>query len=320
MKKAALITIMLLAAAVFAMSLVAKEKPAKEMKYPQKYSELTEEEARVIVHKGTEAPFSGRFVSHKQDGTYTCKQCGEPLFSSDAKFDSKSGWPSFDDAIPGAVKEIPDADGVRTEIVCANCGAHLGHVFVGEGFTDKNTRHCVNSISLDFEPKEVDDSATQETAIFAGGCFWGVQYHLDKAKGVLSTTVGYIGGKTKQPSYEDVSHHNTGHVEAVKVVFDNRKTSFEKLAKLFFEIHDPTQVNRQGPDVGEQYKSVIFYTSDKQKEVAEKLIKKLKKKGFSVATELIPASTFWKAESYHQNYYEKKNQEPYCHAKVDRFQ
>lgn len=315
MKQGAIIIIMLLIASALAFQLVAKENKAK-----MNHSKLTDREAYVIEQKGTEAPFSGKYVHHKEDGTYTCKRCGAPLFESDTKFDSRSGWPSFDDAIKGAVKEVPDADGERTEIVCATCGAHLGHVFVGEGFTGKNTRHCVNSVSLNFLPKEVDDTSNQETAIFAGGCFWGVQYHLDKAKGVISTTVGYIGGKTESPTYEEVCSHGTGHIEAVQVVFDKTKTSFEKLARLFFEIHDPTQMNRQGPDVGEQYKSAIFYANEKQKEVAGKLIDQLKKKGFNVVTELIPATTFWTAESYHQDYYEKKNQEPYCHAKVERFQ
>jgi len=315
MNRAVIFGIPILAASVFALSLVAKEDHST-----MKHTELTPLERHVIEDKGTEKPFSGRFVHHKESGTYTCKRCGASLFKSSAKFDSHSGWPSFDDAIPGAVKEVPDADGFRTEIVCANCGAHLGHVFTGEGFTAKNTRHCVNSVSLNFEPKEVNDKPQHESAIFAGGCFWGVQYHLDKAPGVISTTVGYIGGNTESPSYEDVCSHTTGHVEAVEVVFDNSKTSFEKLAKLFFEIHDPTQLNRQGPDVGEQYKSAIFYKNDNQKEVGEKLIKQLEKKGLNVVTELIPATTFWKAESYHQDYYERKKQEPYCHTKVERFE
>lgn len=112
---------------------------------------LTEEERRIIEEKGTEAPFTGKFVDHKEDGTYTCKNCGVKLFNSDAKFDSGSGWPSFDDAIEDSVKEVLDKDGVRTEIVCANCSAHLGHVFKGEEMTEKNVRHCVNSASLDFE-------------------------------------------------------------------------------------------------------------------------------------------------------------------------
>ena len=120
------------------------------------YNELNSFEKYVIIEKETEPPFSGKFVDHKRDGTYTCKQCDAPLFQSDDKFDSECGWPSFDDEIEGAVERKPDADGVRTEILCANCGAHLGHVFKGEGFTEKNIRHCVNSVSLNFEPEKSD--------------------------------------------------------------------------------------------------------------------------------------------------------------------
>ena len=114
------------------------------------YNKLNEFEKQVILDKGTERAFTGKYWDHKEDGTYICKQCNQPLFSSDAKFDSGTGWPSFDDALPGAVKELMDADGRRVEIVCSNCGAHLGHVFRGEGFTPKSTRHCVNSVSLNF--------------------------------------------------------------------------------------------------------------------------------------------------------------------------
>lgn len=118
-----------------------------------KYKKLDSLEKFVILEKGTEPPFSGKYVDHNKNGTYTCKRCGQPLFKSDDKFDAQCGWPSFDDEIEGAVERKPDADGVRTEILCANCGAHLGHVFKGEGFTEKNLRHCVNSVSLEFEPE-----------------------------------------------------------------------------------------------------------------------------------------------------------------------
>jgi peptide methionine sulfoxide reductase msrA/msrB len=282
-----------------------------------KINPLTPEEARVILHKGTEQPYTGKYVNYKEDGTYTCKQCGAPLYRSGDKFDSNCGWPSFDDEIEGAVKRITDADGMRTEIVCAKCGGHLGHVFEGEGFTEKNTRHCVNSISLNFIPE--NNMTKTDTAIFAGGCFWGVEYYMQKEPGVISTTVGYTGGKTMNPTYEEVCSHKTGHVEAIEIVFDPGITSYEKVAKLFFEIHDPTQENGQGPDIGEQYISVVFYKNEAQKATAEKLIRTLKENGYDVVTKVIKATTFWKAENYHQDYYMNKGALPYCHGYKKRF-
>ena len=278
----------------------------KEMKFNQ----LTSEEERVIIYKGTEAPFSGKYYDNHEQGTYVCRRCNAPLYKSDNKFDSGCGWPSFDDEIPGAVKRIPDSDGMRTEIVCANCNAHLGHVFLGEKLTEKNTRHCVNSISLKFIPTVNKNEAK---AIFASGCFWGTQYHFNKAAGVISTSVGYTGGSKENPTYEDVCSDMTGHAESVEVIYDSTVTNFETLAKLFFETHDFTQMNRQGPDVGSQYRSAIFYLNEEQKEISEKLIKILTEKGYKVATEVTKASTFWKGENYHQNYYEKKGGTPYCH-------
>lgn len=281
------------------------------------YSKLTPEEENVILRKGTEQPFTGKYNRHKEKGTYVCKRCNAPLYRSDDKFDTQCGWPSFDDEIKGAVKRLPDPDGERTEIVCANCGAHLGHVFNGEGLTPKSIRHCVNSISLNFIPAK--RAGETQKAIFAAGCFWGVEYYLSKAKGVKQTTVGYIGGKTGHPTYEEVSSHTTGHAEAVEVIFAPKETTFEELAKLFFEIHDFTQVNRQGPDIGDQYRTEIFYTNEHQKQVAEKLIGLLKAKGYKVATKVTQASTFWKAEDYHQGYYDHKGTTPYCHIRKKIF-
>ncbi|UCG63278.1 MAG: bifunctional methionine sulfoxide reductase B/A protein [Candidatus Zixiibacteriota bacterium] len=283
-----------------------------------KFNELTAEEKRVIIDKGTEAPFTGMYLHHKSEGTYTCKRCDAPLYYSHDKFDSGCGWPSFDDEIPGAVRRSPDPDGRRIEIVCANCGAHLGHVFEGENITPKNVRHCVNSISLNFVASD-QPATTVEKAYFAGGCFWGVEHLLKQQDGVLSTRVGYMGGHTSNPTYMEVSTKGTGHAEAVEVVFDPSKVSYEKLARLFFEIHDPTQENRQGPDIGRQYRSAIFYTDDVQKQVSEKLISILRGKGHDVVTELVKADTFWEAEDYHQDYYDKTGKEPYCHVYTRRF-
>lgn len=285
------------------------------------YNKLTPEEQRVILHKGTEMPYKGKYTDNKAKGTYTCKQCDAPLYHSEDKFDSHCGWPSFDDEIPGAVKRIPDADGMRTEIVCANCGGHLGHVFLGEGFTAKNTRHCVNSISMNFIPADEKTKAEAKTekACFAGGCFWGVEYFFQKEKGVISTRVGYMGGHLKNPTYNDVCEGNTGHAETMEIVFDPSQADFETLARLFFEIHDPTQANRQGPDIGNQYRSEIFYANDGQKQIAEKLIKILKDKGYKVVTEVTKADTFWVAENYHQAYYQKNGHQPYCHGYTKRF-
>ncbi len=272
---------------------------------------LTQEEVRVIKDKGTERPFSGKFYKHKESGTYTCKLCDAPLYKSSSKFDSGCGWPSFDDEIEGAIKRVKDADGRRIEIVCARCDAHLGHVFEGEGFTSKNIRHCVNSISLNFESDKVEQ---YKKAYFAGGCFWGVEYHLEKLDGVKSVESGYMGGKLENPSYRDVTKGNTGHLEVVEVVYDSNIVDYETLAKLFFEIHDPTQKNGQGPDIGAQYLSAIFTSNEKEKKIVQNLFKILESKGFDVATTLREKVQFYKAEEYHQDYYEKHNKQPYCHT------
>jgi peptide methionine sulfoxide reductase msrA/msrB len=273
------------------------------------YKELTPEEEHVIINKGTERAFTGKYNDHYEKGIYTCRKCGAKLYESSSKFKSDCGWPSFDDEIPNAVKRQPDADGQRIEIICANCDAHLGHVFSDEGYTSKNIRHCVNSISMEFT------STPEKTnkAIFASGCFWGVEYQLKKLAGIVSTTAGYTGGKTEKPTYEQVCTGNTGHAEAVQIVYDPNKVTYEQLAKLYFETHDFTQLNRQGPDVGTQYRTEIFYLDDRQKKIAQKLIAVLEKKKYDVKTKLTPASKFWPAEEHHQDYYQKTKKTPYCH-------
>ena len=305
-KKAVSLLLVLAAAGVFAWD---------NTGFKSVYKELTADEKRVIIDKGTERPYSGKYDKFYEKGTYHCKQCGAALYVSDSKFSSGCGWPSFDDEIAGAVTRVPDKDGRRTEIVCASCGGHLGHVFKGEGFTPKDTRHCVNSISLEFTPA----TPAAKTAYFAGGCFWGVEHLFEKQEGVIDARSGYMGGTTQNPSYQDVSYKNTGHVEVVEIEYDPAKVTYETLARLFFEIHDPTQKNGQGPDIGEQYLSVLFYNDDEEKRVAEKLIGILKGKGYDVATTLRKKEPFWLAEDYHQNYYEKRGKQPYCHAYTKRF-
>ncbi len=284
----------------------------------KRYNFLNEFETYVIENKGTERAWTGEYTNLKDDGTYLCKKCGQALFRSDDKFDSHCGWPSFDDEIPGAIKRIPDADGMRTEIVCSNCGGHLGHVFEGEGFTSKNLRHCVNSVSVDFVADNLE-KGRYETAVLAGGCFWGVEYYLQKMEGIESVVSGYTGGHVKNPTYKEVCTGRTGHAEAVKVIYDPDKVSYEDVVRTFLEIHDPTQINRQGPDIGEQYRSAIFYMNEYQRKIADKLLNILREKGYDISTQLTRASEFYEAESYHQDYYFEKGTTPYCHGYVKRF-
>jgi len=292
--------------------------PAKDPAMPP----LSDEEKRVILHKGTERPFTGKYWNHFAPGAYLCRQCGAELYRSDSKFRSDCGWPSFDSEIPGAVRRQADADGRRTEILCARCNAHLGHVFEGEGLTPQNVRHCVNSVSMTFRPAPArrSDREAGDEAIFAAGCFWGVEHHLRQVPGVLSVTSGYTGGRVPNPTYPQVCTGRTGHAEAVRVIFDPAAVTYEQLARIFFEIHDPTTLNRQGPDVGSQYRSAVFYRTAAQKQIAQDLITALRANGYHVVTELIPAAAFYPAEDYPQNYLQKNPGRPDCHVRVKRFE
>lgn len=287
----------------------------------EKYNHLTPFESYVINDKGTERPFTGEYDNFYEEGVYVCKKCDAPLYNSSDKFDGHCGWPAFDDEIYGAVTKVADADGRRVEIVCTNCKGHLGHVFVGEQFTSKNTRHCVNSVSLKFVPKnEIIAKEKQfEIAYFASGCFWGTEYYFSKYDGVVETSVGYIGGTVVNPTYRQVCTGKTGHAEAVKVIYDASIVSYESLVKLFFETHDQSQLNRQGPDIGEQYRSEVFYETLEEKLIVEKLIDSLLANGYEVATEVTKASTFYPAEKYHQQYYDKTGGSPYCHFYIKKF-
>lgn len=162
-------------------------------------------------------------------------------------------------------------------------------------------------------------SQNTDTAIFASGCFWGTEYYFMRAEGVISTEVGYIGGHVENPSYKQVCTGTTGHAEAVRVVFDPSKTNYEALCKLFFETHDPTQLNRQGPDIGHQYRTAIFVLNEEQRQISEKLVRILLDKGLQVVTEINENAPFYVAENYHQQYYDNKGGTPYCHSYIKRF-
>jgi len=258
----------------------------------------------------TEPPFSGKYNNHFEKGTYVCAACKASLFRWETKYDHGTGWPSFtspisDDSIE--YREDSSFSMKRIEVRCAACGAHLGHIF-DDGPAPSFEHYCINSASLDFIPGEKTSASKPETAVFAAGCFWGVEFKFRGIKGVKDTEVGYTGGTTEDPDYGQVCTDRTGHAEAVRVTFDPSIVPYEDLVRFFFAIHDPTQVNRQGPDAGTQYRSVIFTADEAQKETAQKVMDELRASGrFTkpIATGIVPASKFTRAEETHQRYYEK---------------
>jgi peptide methionine sulfoxide reductase msrA/msrB len=283
--------------------------PKKVQKTPEEWKkELSPEAFKVMFQCGTEAPFSGAFNDFWEKGTYRCAACGAALFSSEAKYEHGTGWPSFTaPADPqGVVYHDDFSHGMhRVEVRCGSCDAHLGHVFE-DGPAPSKKHYCINSVAMAFVPAQA--LPAKAVATFAAGCFWGVEYKFSQVSGVLETRVGYSGGSVKNPTYEAVCSSVTGHAESVRVTFDPSRTSYEELVRKFFSFHDPTQVNRQGPDFGTQYRSAVFYHDLEQKQTAEKVRDELvrdKKYKKRIATEIRPAAEFYRAEEYHQKYYEK---------------
>ena len=274
-------------------------------KMEEQFSHLSEEEKEILINKGTEKPFSGEYNNHFVAGVFVCKACKNKLYESNSKFDSGCGWPSFDDEIPGSINRYEDLSGgrKRTEICCSNCGGHLGHVFNGERITEKDTRHCVNSLSIEFKSYN-----NLNQAFFGGGCFWSIDKLFNETNGVYMTQSGYMGGETENPTYEEVCTGKTNHAEVVQIYYDENIITYENLLELFWTNHNPTTLNRQGLDIGTQYRSVIFCTSLNQRNIAEKSLysyqNKLKNK---IVTEILMSEEFYRAEEYHQNYLIKNN-------------
>ncbi len=279
-------------------------------------SKLTEEEARVILKSGTEQAFCGTLVDNKKDGKYLCRLCDLPLFESGAKFTSGTGWPSFFQPIDEShVAQIEDNSlGMRrVEIECQRCGGHLGHVF-SDGPAPTGLRFCLNSVSLSFfeegeELPEMGRAIETKRAYFAGGCFWGIEDAFEQIPGVLSAASGYQGGKSETAGYKQVCSGSTGHAESVEVVFDESKISYDELLEWFFKIHNPTQGDRQGPDVGSQYRSVVFASDDEQLKKARAYVDQLQRsekyRDRKITTEISAMAPFYRAEEYHQDYHAK---------------
>jgi len=286
--------------------------------YRDNIAKLSEFEKDIIVNKSTERPYTGGLLETKSDGTFICKLCRNPLYRSNDKFNSNCGWPSFDDEIDEAIERVVDADGRRVEIVCATCHGHLGHLFEGERMTSKNTRHCVNSASIEFVPMEKDEKKKLKKAYVAGGCFWGVEHYMQEVDGVIEAISGFMGGHAANPSYHDVVRGDTGHLETVEVIYDSSKVTYKEIIKTFFNTHNPEQTNGQGPDIGSQYLSAVFTSEAKEIEIVKSLINNLKDRGYNIATKIEQLAPFYPADEAHQDYYAKRASLPYCHTFINR--
>ena len=284
---------------------------------------LTPEEKRVIEQKGTEAPFSGKYYNHREAGTYICRKCGAPLYRSADKFDAGCGWPSFDDEIPRGRAPHPRcrrrAHGDHLRPLRRPPGPRLPERRI---HTQKHAP--LRELRLAGVPPRKEGGGLADAGRGDGDLCRrmllgrGVACSRNGPECSTSNRATSAGTRTTR-TYEEVRSHTTGHAEAVRVRFDPSRIGYEELARLFFEIHDPTQADGQGPDIGDQYRSEIFYTTPAQRDIALRLIDTLRSRGYDVVTRVTPATTFWPAEGYHQDYYDRKGTQPYCHSYTKRF-
>lgn len=275
---------------------------------------LGSDEFRITRLKGTERSHSSEMCSLFEPGIYACVCCGNLLFDGGEKFESGTGWPSFTQPIKdNAVAYNKDISFgmVRIEAICNTCDAHLGHVFP-DGPKPSGLRYCMNAVAL----KKVENNNKKLT--FGGGCFWCTEAVFNLLEGIIKVESGYSGGQIDNPTYKEVCSGKTGHAEVIEVTYNPEEISFEDLLRIHLSTHNPTTLNKQGADMGTQYRSIIFYRNEDEKKASQTIIGEVQQAyDENIVTELIPFEQFYKAEEYHQDYYRNNSETGYCQAVIN---